>query len=350
MTKRPLPWMSTGAFALLAMAACARDRRERAQAEPAPMPVTTARVSRAENGVQVSIPGTVAAQGRAVLAARVAAAVVELPLREGQPVAAGAIVVRLDDHALRSAMASAEAAAHAAEAEDTRTRALLDKGAATPREAEETAARAAAARALLEADRESLSYAVLRAPFAGTIAARRVHVGDVISPGAPLLEIEGDQGLEIRATLDARSALQVRVGQHVAAQVDGEVAALDAVIRSLSPAGDPATHRFEVRATLPETAGIRSGVFARLLVPAAGPETRLLVPEAAVFRRGGLAGVFVVEQGRARLRWVAVGDATAGLIEARAGLESGETVALDPAALADGVRVEEAAKAPEGAS
>jgi membrane fusion protein, multidrug efflux system len=350
MVKRSLPWLWTGAVALLGMAGCARDRREPASVEPAPMRVATARVSRSEDGVPVSIPGTVAAQGRAILAARLTAAVVELPFREGELVAAGAILVRLDDHALRSAMAAAEAGAGAAEADDARTRALLDKGAATPREAEETAARAAAARALLAGARDSLSYVVLRAPFAGTVAARRVHVGDVVSPGAPLLEMEGDQGLEIRATLDAQTAAQVRVGQHVAARVDGHAAPLDAVIRSLSPAGDAATHRFEVRAALPERDGIRSGVFARLLVPTAEHEVRLLVPEAAVFRRGGLAGVFVVERGRARLRWVAVGDASSGLIEARAGLESGESVALDPAALADGVRVEDATTVPEGAS
>jgi membrane fusion protein, multidrug efflux system len=350
MMTRGGPWIGMGVVASLGMAGCARERRGPEGVEPAPTRVATARVSRSEDALPVSIPGIVAAQGRAVLAARVAAAVVELPFREGQSVASGAIVVRLDDQALRSATAAAESGARAAEAEATRMRALLDKGAATRREAELTEAGAAAARALLAGARDSLSYAVLRAPFAGRVTARRVHVGDVVSPGMPLVEIEGDQGLEIRATLEARVAAQVRVGQHVAAWVDGEVAAVDAVIRSLSPAGDPATHRFEVRAELPEAAGIRSGVFARLLVPAAGHEVRLLVPETAVFRRGGLAGVFVIEQGRARLRWVAVGEATAGLIEARAGLESGETVALDPAALVDGVRVEERVKVSEGAS
>jgi hypothetical protein len=51
--------------------------------------------------------------------------------------------------------------------------------------------------------------------------------------------------------------------------------------------------------------------------------------------------VFVVADGRARLRWVAVGETARGLTEVRAGIEAGERVALDPAALHDGVAVEE---------
>jgi hypothetical protein len=60
------------------------------------------------------------------------------------------------------------------------------------------------------------------------------------------------------------------------------------------------------------------------------------VPASAVFSRGGLTGVFVVKDGTARLRWVAVGETSAGLTEIRAGLDAGERVALDPAGLHDG--------------
>ena len=102
MTKRFSLWIGIGAVALFGMAGCARDRPEPARAEPVAVRVATARVSRSEVGVLVPIPGIVSAQGRATLAARVAAAVVALPFREGESVAAGAILVRLDDHALRS--------------------------------------------------------------------------------------------------------------------------------------------------------------------------------------------------------------------------------------------------------
>ena len=51
----------------------------------------------------------------------------------------------------------------------------------------------------------------------------------------------------------------------------------------------------------------------------------------AVFSRGGLTGVFVVKEGTARLRWVAVGGPAAGLVpRSGPGLEAGERVATDP--------------------
>jgi hypothetical protein len=101
------------------------------------------------------------------------------------------------------------------------------------------------------------------------------------------------------------------------------------------------THRFELRADLPAAPGLRTGLFARLTLPSAAEEPRLHVPESALLRRGGLAGVFVVTEGRARLRWVALGETAGGRVEIRAGVDAGERVALDPAGLSDGVPVAE---------
>jgi RND family efflux transporter MFP subunit len=287
------------------------------------------------------VPASVQARQRATLAARLPAAVVALPFREGDRVAAGDVLVRLDDRALRSALAASQAAAVAGEADLARTEALLAQNAATPREAEEARARAASVRSVVQAARDGLSYAVLRAPFAGQVAARSVHVGDIVSPGTPLIELEGGAGLELVATLDAGQASRLRPAARIVARVDGQPAPIEATVRSLSASGDPTTHRFEMRADLPASAGLRSGLFARLALPAPEGEARLLVPRQALFERGGLSGVFVVDQGRARLRWVAAGAISDGLIEVRAGLEPGETVVLDHAGLTDGASVTE---------
>jgi hypothetical protein len=70
-------------------------------------------------------------------------------------------------------------------------------------------------------------------------------------------------------------------------------------------------------------------------------QVRLAVPESALVRRGGLAGVFVVSEGRARLRWIAVGEPEGGTVEVRAGLRDGERVVTDPSGLVDGAAVQE---------
>jgi RND family efflux transporter MFP subunit len=303
--------------------------------------VRTAAVVRSGGWGEVAVPGAVQARKRAALSARVPASVIALPYQEGQWVPAGAVVVRLDDAAVRAAVAAAEARVRAAESDLDRTRALLQKGAATPRELEQMTAAASEARAQLTAAQDNLSYSALRAPFAGRVAARRVNLGDVVNPGLPLIEIDGEDGLELRATVDSAIAATLRSGAKVKGLVDGQPGPLTATVTAIAPSGDPTTHRFELKADLQAASGLRAGVFARLLVPGVAAEPRLTVPATALFERGGLAGVFVVHDGVARLRWVAAGARDGGSVEIRAGVEAGERVVLDPARLADGVAVDE---------
>ena len=80
--------------------------------------------------------GTVYARQRATLTARLATSVRSLPVEEGAAVRSGQVVVRLDDTALRAALAGAEAQRAAAVADAERFARLLEREAATPREAE----------------------------------------------------------------------------------------------------------------------------------------------------------------------------------------------------------------------
>ncbi len=325
------------------LAACGGHPETKVEA-PAPGPakaVRTAEVVRSGGAGEVAVPATVQARKRAALSARMPASVTELPYQEGQWVKAGAVVVRLDDAAVRAAVAAAEAGVKAAESDLARTKALLEKGAATPRELEQMTAAASGAEAQLTAARDNLSYTALRAPFAGRVASRRVNLGDVVNPGMPLIEIEGEGGLELRATLEPEITATLRPGSKLKALVDGQPGPLPATVTAVAPAGDPTTHRFEVKADLPAAAGLRAGLFARLLVPGVAADPRLTVPADALFERGGLTGAFVVSDGRARLRWVAAGARDGSAVEIRAGLEAGERVVLAPSGLADGTPVKE---------
>jgi RND family efflux transporter MFP subunit len=337
----------TLAFAAAAAAACGRHEAKKVDESPVgpARDVRTAEVVRTGGAGEIAVPGTVQARKRATLSTRMPASVVELPYQEGQWVKAGAVVVRLDDGALRAAVAAAEAGLKATQADLERTKALLEKGAATPRELEQITAAASGAQAQLTAAKDGLSYSALRAPFDGRIASRRVNLGDVANPGMPLIEIEGQGGLELKATVESDLAAALKPGAKLRARVDGQDAPLPATVLAIAPSGDPTTHRFELKADLPSAPGLRAGLFARLLVPVVAAEPRVYVPAAAVFERGGLVGVFVAADGKARLRWIATGARDGDLVEARAGLEAGERVVLDPADLVDGSPVRPAAEA-----
>ena len=69
----------------------------------------------------------------------------------------------------------------------------------------------------------TLGYTQLRAPFDGTVQARRVTAGDLVGPGQPLVEIEGGD-LELQATLSEEEAPDSRSGNEPSSQggVQGE--------------------------------------------------------------------------------------------------------------------------------
>ena len=302
--------------------------------------VAVAPVTSATAETLTRVPGSVRARQRALLVARSPGAVVKLPYREGEWVESGVVVVRLDASSVQAALDAGRADESAARAELDRTVALLGQDAATPREKELADARLAQASAAVALATEGLQYAALRSPFAGRVAERFVTLGDVVGPGQPLVSLEGSTGFELVASVDAARVRSLHPGLTLAAHVDGAEGPLLATLRAVAVAGDPGTHRFEVLADLEGSTGLRSGLFGWLEIPQAGGEAGLYAPAAALFQRGGLTGVFVVDSGVARLRWIAPGARRGESAEVRAGLEAGELVVLDPAGLADGARVE----------
>jgi RND family efflux transporter MFP subunit len=322
---------------LLAGAVAALPLASVADGEPPPARVRAVKASAAASGAFV--PASIVAVRRATIATRLAASVAAIAVREGDRVHPGDLLVSLSDQDVRGALSAAEAALAAAVAHERRIRTLAAERAATPAELEAAIAQRAQAEAALAAARASVGYAQLRAPFAGTIQARRAEPGDLVGPGQPILELEGD-ALEVVASLSEDEAREVAVGTVLpfeAGRARGE-----AVVRALTPGGDPLSHRRTVRAQIRTTQGeLRSGAFARIRVPAApGAASGTWLPSTALVERGDLTGVFVAENGRAELRWISVGEREGELVAVRAGVRSGEVVIDAPGALRDGQRVE----------
>ena len=292
------------------------------------------------------VAGVVAAAQHAVVSTRVSATVRAVAVQEGTQVRKGALLARLADGDLRSQLAAAHSALSAAAAQAKRMETLAREGQATQSELEAAQAQHAQAEAQFSSARESLSYAEIRAPFDGVVQSKRISAGDLVGPGQPLFELDG-AGIEITATLDEASAGSLHVGQTLRFQAGGHEG--EATISALAPGGDPLSHRSGLRARVTVGGrGLRTGDFARLEIPrpaanpaqAGRPAEDLWVPESALVERGDLTGVFVVHDGHAELRWLAVGERAAGAVPVRAGLQADEQVIDAPGALRDGQPVE----------
>jgi len=306
-----------------------------------PSPVRVRLVASEAAGSARWVAGSVQAARKATLATRLAASVRAVNVEEGQAVAAGQLLVSLADSDLRGQLAAAEAGLATSSAHERRIKTLAAQRAATPSELEAATAQRAQAEAAVAAVRANLAYTEIRAPFAATVQARRVDPGDLVGPGQPLVLLEGS-GLEIVASLSEEEAQGMAIGRKLRFVADGREGTAEVV--ALAPGGDPTSHRRSLRARVAGDAhGWRSGSFARIALPAAAAATRdarVWVPRSALVERGDLNGVFVAVDGRAELRWVALGEGVGDRAPIRAGIAQGEAIIDAPGALRDGDAVE----------
>jgi RND family efflux transporter MFP subunit len=184
------------------------------------------------------------------------------------------------------------------------------------------------------------SYAQITAPFAGTVTAKSVDPGVLATPGAPLLTIEREGAYRLEATVEESKLPLIRTGQPVTVMLDGIGRPVEGRVSEVVPTIDAASRSFTVKIDLPAIAQLRSGLFGRARF-AFGTRQVLAVPAAAVTERGQLASVFVADAGRARSRFVTLGQRAGDSVEILSGLNPGEQVVFPvPPSLADGAPLE----------
>jgi RND family efflux transporter MFP subunit len=299
--------------------------------------------------VDTQLPATQDADGvaapiqQAVVATKLMGTVTEVLVHEGDRVTAGQPVVRIDARDVEAKGAQASAAVAAAEAAQgsaalqlKRLKALFADSAA-PRamlDAAETgfAQADAALRAARAAATEVASvrdYAVVRAPFAGTVTKRFVDVGAFAAPGAPLIQIQDLSRLRLTVTAPPAAARRAVRGATLDASVDG--VAVRAVVEGVVPSSAGGVYTINALVTDPRSA-LAAGGAASLALPG---EVRpaLVVPSSALIRDGDLIGVRVRTSQGDDLRWIKIGRTFGRVTEVVAGLRAGEQVLIPRSAV-----------------
>ena len=310
--------------------------------EPAPVPTA----QKPNSGTPVAVIDTIIADSfeaagtaeplrLATLSTKLMGTVDAVSVHEGDRVAAGQPLVRLDARDLDAKRAQMEAGAaeasamhHEATLQVARIRALYADSAATKAQldqAETGLARAnaavATARGMAAELAATTSYADVRAPFAGIITRRFVDPGSFAAPGAPLVTIEDASALRISVSAAPDAVRGLRRGAAVTATI-GDTAVM-ATIEGVVPAGG---NLYTINATVPNVGGrFLSGSAATLSLPR-GMRPAILVPEGAIVRQGDLTGVRATTAGQVTLRWVKLGRTHGGVTEVLSGLAAGDTV------------------------
>lgn len=326
----------------------------------------------------VTGPALLDALVKVEVGARIPGRIAELPVEEGDRVAAGTQLVRLDagdaGHLLAQAEAQTAAARRAvteAEADRDAAEAALLRAQADFRRKEELLPRGFSTRAEFDAARSTLDQAtatadrtrsgvmrardqlgaaeagargtgvrlgdtVIAAPLAGVITERLRSVGDVVGAGTPILRLVDPTSLVLAARFDESVMAQVAPGQAAELRyVSYPGRVFHGTVLRLGRSVDTTTREFTVE-VVPSAPPPHWAIGQRAMVTlATGTVPAVItVPQEALAPRGGQAGLWVAESGR-RARWrpVQLGAAADGRIEVPQGLREGEVVLRRPRGL-----------------
>jgi len=331
--RKPIP-IAVALLSLAALGACARGEAP-APAERPPMDGTPVAVLDTVIVDAFEAAGTAEPVRLATLSTKLMGAVTAVLVHEGDPVALGQVLVRLDARDLdaraaqvAAGLAEANAVHQDAVVQAARIRALYADSAATKAQldqAETGLARSEAAvstaKAMAAEVAATASYAEVRAPFAGVVTHRFVDPGAFAAPGAPLATVEDASTLRVSVSAAPDAVRGLRAGAAISATIGDS--SVRATVEGVVPAG---ANLYTVNALVPN-AGARflSGSAATLALPR-GTRHAILVPAGAVVRQGDLTGVRTVSAGGPALRWVRLGRAIDGSVEVLSGLAAGDTV------------------------
>lgn len=299
-----------------------------AGATPPAIPVEAVGVRTGAVATELTAVGSLRADESVIIRPEIAGRVAAVAFDEGQRVTAGQLLLRLDGTIQQAELDQAQAALVLAERNAQRAKELFAKGAGTARSVDETAAELQAATAQVALSKARLSKTELRAPFAGVVGLRQVSVGDYVTPGQALVNLEDLDPVKAEFRLPETTLALLRPGQAIRVGVDafpdrsfeGEVYAID-------PRVDPEGRSVVLRARLPNPQHLlRPGLFARVTLVVDRNPNALLVPEQAVFPRGERQFVYRVLDSKAVLTAVRTGQRREGQIAILEGVSASDTV------------------------
>jgi membrane fusion protein, multidrug efflux system len=308
-----------------------------------------------------AVTGSVQPERRADLRAEVSAVVLQVLKENGDAVRHGDLLLRLDDTAIRDALASAQAGSRAADQaydqaarQYERMKTLRTSGMASAQQLDDAEGRrnaaqsdAEAAKARVVLARQQMQRTEVRAPFDGIVSDRKASAGDTAQVGKELLKVIDPASMRFEGLVSADQIGAVKAGQPVSFRVNGYGdQEFVGKVRRVNPAANATTRQVEVLVDFVGPKQPRlAGLYAEGRVETE-TSTNLTIPATAVVRDGDKASAWRVNGNKLQKKPIVVGDRDprSGDYVVKGGLAEGDQIIRYPTTmLKDGQAIQTAA-------
>jgi membrane fusion protein (multidrug efflux system) len=317
--------------------------RAAAAAGPPPEVVATAEARQEVWEDQLFSVGTVAASQGVTVTSEMAGTVQTIKFESGQRVNEGQVLVELDRSVEQAQLGSAQAREQLARTNAARSRTLVAGNAAPKAQLENDESLLRAATAEVASLKAQIERKVVRAPFAGRLGIRMINVGQYLTPGTPITELQSDEQNYVDFTLPQQQIDRLKLGMVVRINEGGNGPKGQATIAAIQPVVDPLARSGRVRAALAKSIGLTPGMFVNVAVVLPDKRTTVIIPATAMVQASYGDSVFIVEERKdehggasktpdgkpifvARQQFIKPGEARGDFVEVLDGVTPGQQV------------------------
>ena len=279
-------------------------------------------------GHQKSFTGIFEPDKETKVSADVQGKIVRVYVDVGSYVKKGQSLVKVDDALLNLQLQSIEIQIEGLEADVKRYSILAESDAIQGVQLEKTQLALKSAQVQRSTLLEQISRTTVAAPFSGIVTLKMTEVGSYAAPGVPLLQVTDISSLRFTIQVPENDLALFHSNQ--IAEVFPDLypsLTLEGKITLIGSKGNNA-NSFPIQAIVKNTQDvkIKSGMFGKIAISEKFDEKQLIIPASAIVGSALKPQVYIVEQGRAKLRTITIADRKGNMAIIHSGLHDGDVV------------------------
>jgi RND family efflux transporter MFP subunit len=250
-------------------------------------------------------------------------------VEEGDKVAAGQILAKIDDDLLQLQLENISLSLESQKNDERRNANLVKENAIPGVQVEKTELGVRSAEIQKKQIQKQVQNTSIKAPFSGIVTKKMVDLGSVIGPGSPLFELTDISKLKLTISVPERDILKFNLHQTVDINVDiyGD-RKFAGKVSNISVQADK-SHNFKVQITLDNARReLMAGMYATAKLSNTTSITGLAIPRKALIGSTKKPQVFVIRNGKAMLTTFQAGTADGAYIEVINGLDKNDRIVI----------------------